>query len=464
MSTAVFMEAARRLKMPGRDEPIIIACSGGSDSAALAVLAAEAGWRRATLCHLDHGLREGSSQEAEAVAGLADSLGLDFRQASLGVTAYLKEHGGNLEETCRHLRYAELESAARDLGATAILTGHTADDRVETLWLWLLRGTGLRGLAPLPAERALHGDGNIRLLRPLLDFTREDLRELLREREISWIEDPSNDDLGLKRNLVRHRLLPFLRDELGLDPSRGAANLAEQVSLAADFLSSEASRSLKHGRDDSGFWVDRDSLAKAHRALGSWFLSSGPEGIGAGAAARILAMNAGEATGRTIELPDGLQARFGHDRLWIGKRAALPDPDDLPLASLPPNGLALPVEGRLTLTEMWELSIHQTGAGRPLPDSAMAAVFDTEKLRLPLRLANPEQGQKIRPQGGPGRRKISALAQDARVPPSSRDRIIILLDADGEALWILGLRRGEGAELSESTKTRLCLDVIRTST
>ena len=164
------------------------AVSGGADSTALLVLAVEAGCD-VTAVHVDHGLRSGSATEADHVADLARDLGVPFRAERVVV-----EPGPNLEARARDARRAVLGPGA--------MTGHTADDRAETLLLQLVRGAGTTGLAAIRPGPT----------KPILDLRRHETRALCAERGLGVVDDPSNADPAFRRNRVRAEVLPLLDD------------------------------------------------------------------------------------------------------------------------------------------------------------------------------------------------------------------------------------------------------------
>lgn len=193
--------------------PLAIAISGGSDSTALLHLA------RLSLPHsrlvaltVDHGLRPESTSEAQAV---------QRTMQALGVTHHLLhwQHGGtpsgNLQAEARKARYRLMSEACRREGIEYLLLGHTEDDQAETIAFMQARASGAVGLAGMSARREMNG---ITLLRPLLGFSRAELRHWLQAQSIRWIDDPSNENEDFTR--IR------LRRELQADPARKAELLA----------------------------------------------------------------------------------------------------------------------------------------------------------------------------------------------------------------------------------------------
>ncbi|NJC69183.1 tRNA lysidine(34) synthetase TilS [Planosporangium thailandense] len=205
---------------------VLVACSGGADSLALAAAAAFVAPRQRLRCGLvtvDHQLQPGSADRAEAVAKWGKTLDL-----SPVVTTRVEVGGrpGGPEAAAREARYDALIDVARRTGARAILLGHTRDDQAETVLLALARGAGPRGLAAMPARREVSG---VLLLRPLLDVPRADTAAACEALGLEPWRDPHNTDPSYARARVR-ALLPALTEALG--PGL-VGNLARAASLAA---------------------------------------------------------------------------------------------------------------------------------------------------------------------------------------------------------------------------------------
>ncbi len=187
---------------------VLLAVSGGPDSVALMLLAAawaRPGTPKLAVATVDHGLREGSRGEAEAVAAWAQSLGLPHQILSWDG----EKPKTRIQERARAARYDLLFRHARALGADHVLTAHHADDQAETILFRLLRGSGVAGLAGMPVA-ARHGE--IVHLRPLLAYPKAALVELCEARGQAYFRDPSNEDLGFARTRLR-RLLRLLAEE-----------------------------------------------------------------------------------------------------------------------------------------------------------------------------------------------------------------------------------------------------------
>ena len=202
-----------RCTFPPAGTNVTCAVSGGADSLALLVLAVEAGCA-VTAVHVDHGLRDGSSTEADLVAGVAERFGAGFATCRVEVAP-----GPNLEARARAARYGVLPAD--------VCTGHTADDQAETVLLHLLRGAGLRGVGGM---RDGAGSG---VRRPLLALRRADTRAVCDVLDLKPLDDPMNADPRFSRVRVRHEVLPLLAEIASRDVvpvlARNAAVAAEAV-------------------------------------------------------------------------------------------------------------------------------------------------------------------------------------------------------------------------------------------
>jgi tRNA(Ile)-lysidine synthase len=279
-----------RCWFPPAGTPVTCAVSGGPDSMALLVLAAEAGCE-VTAVHVDHGLRPGSASEAAIVAEVAQRWGASWQSVRVQV-----DDGPDLEARARRARYDALPRG--------VLTGHTADDQAETVLLQLLRGAGLDGLSGYdPAARPLRG------------LRRRETHKLCADLGIHPVHDPSNDDLRFRRNRVRHELLPLLDAIAERDVAAVLARQAEHLRADAELLDSLAA--ALDPTDARALAAAPEPLAA--RAVRRW-LRRGAEQHPPDAAtvARVLAVARGDAV--ACEVGGGLMVRRTRQRLYLAER------------------------------------------------------------------------------------------------------------------------------------------------
>ncbi|MFJ8581874.1 tRNA lysidine(34) synthetase TilS [Micromonospora sp. NPDC093277] len=234
--------------LPGTG-PVLVACSGGADSLALAAATAFVArrlGRRAGLVTVDHGLQPGSAERAEVVAGWAREQGLAPVEA---VSVRVAGRPGGPEAAAREARYEALVDAARRHDASGVLLGHTRDDQAETVLLALARGAGPRGLAGMPERREL---GGVPLLRPLLEIAREDTRKACAALGLTPWDDPHNADPAYARSRVRADALPALVAALGPGVVDNLARTARQVAADTAALDALATFALADVRAAAG--------------------------------------------------------------------------------------------------------------------------------------------------------------------------------------------------------------------
>jgi tRNA(Ile)-lysidine synthase len=227
-NSAISASDAKRLFAEWKAVPaLVLAVSGGPDSVALMWLAAR--WRRSlargprlVAVTVDHGLRAGSAREANDVKRLARSL--DLAHQTLRWTGAKPKTG--LPAAARAARYRLLARAARDHGATHILTAHTRDDQAETLLMRMLRGSGIAGLAAMVRQSPREG---VMLARPLLNISKSQLVATLNKAKIGFADDPTNRDVHFTRPRLR-ALMPALAAEGG--DARNLARLASRLARA----------------------------------------------------------------------------------------------------------------------------------------------------------------------------------------------------------------------------------------
>jgi tRNA(Ile)-lysidine synthase len=224
--------------------PVVVAVSGGADSVALLrglVSLASSADSNLIVGHFDHRLRPDSNEDANFVRDLCHQLQVPCEVGT--VNEDLSDiSAGSIEEAARDARYKFLRVLARQVGARYIATAHTAHDQAETILHRIIRGTGVRGLAGIPASREL--ETGITLVRPLLQFGRSDIQRYLVELDQQIREDSSNTDERFTRNRIRHSLLPELRRHYNPHADESLCRIGVLAGEMSDYVESVASEQL----------------------------------------------------------------------------------------------------------------------------------------------------------------------------------------------------------------------------
>ncbi len=251
---ASLLQLAEHAFDPDRPERVAVSVSGGSDSMAALHLLARAGHSLQAVT-VDHGLRDGSLEEARFVAGVCGDLGVKH-------TTLRWEHGeveGNLQDAARTARYGLIADWASGQGISHVALGHTGDDQAETFLMRLARGAGVDGLSGM---RDRWTQGGVTFVRPFLARSRADLRAFLKRHRHAWVEDPSNEDLRFERVKARAVLAELAPLGITADVLGGVARNLSEVREALELHCAEVARSIS--RTETGDVVfDRQGLMAA---------------------------------------------------------------------------------------------------------------------------------------------------------------------------------------------------------
>src|SRR5258708_15828267 len=295
---------------------VLVGLSGGADSVALLLvlreLEEEGALTIAGAAHLNHQLRGSYAAGDEAFcAALAGTLGLPFRAERTDVAALARAQKRSIEDAARSARYRFFERAADEWSADVIAVAHTREDQAETFLLRLLRGSGTRGLAAIQPRAG-------RVIRPLLDVAREDLRAYLASRGQAVRQDSSNADVTIPRNRVRHDLIPYLESHFSPRITDVLARGAALARQDEEFLRGEAIKlAARIVLPDGAVRIDAHGLGSAPRALSSRVAQAalqrlrGSQSISFEHVERLLALAGGAGEGRAVSLPGQYAVRAG---------------------------------------------------------------------------------------------------------------------------------------------------------
>jgi tRNA(Ile)-lysidine synthase len=310
------------------DANVLVACSGGADSLALAAAAAfECRTRRAGLITVDHALQPGSHAQAVAVAAIGYELGFD----PVEIVRVEVSGSGGPEASARRARYAALDATAVALDAVVLL-GHTLDDQAETVLLGLGRGSGPRSIAGMrPA------DGRYR--RPFLGVRRSTTEAACAAIGLTPWRDPHNDDPHYQRVRLRHEVLPLLEDVLHGGVAEALARTAaltradlEALDEIAGAISPTAGDGSADQRSLDVAELDRQPLAVRTRVLRTWVSAAGAGPLAAGHLAALDALITGWHGQGAVDLPGGSAVVRASGRLHLQRRQdpqRQPEPQDL---------------------------------------------------------------------------------------------------------------------------------------
>jgi len=434
------------------NETVIIGVSGGSDSICLLhLLSLLFPASRRIAVYVDHGLRP---QEIDAekilVQKQAESCSAHFETVSIDVQKEKKLKKCSLEEACRNLRYQALEDFRVQYQAAAIAVAHTADDQAEEILLRLIRGSGSCGLSGMKLR---HGN----IIRPLLQEKKETLLSWLKERNIPFCLDSSNNDRKFLRNRIRLDLLPKLEHEYNQSMRQTLLQTAEILNEEDSFLNELVKKcfpGLVHKEKEklilelSNF--DRESLAIKRRVLEKicWDLQSRPSFK---KIQSLLAL-ASSGSAKEIHLTGGLRAVRQSNTILFHRpswKKSYRGSGVIPKTFSP---ITISGPGTYPVAELnHRLEITEARFSPDFPLDSEHQLIDMENIRFPLILRHHRPGECFHPLGAPGKKKIARFFSDRKIPLSARDMFPILL-SEKNILAIIGLRIDQHFRVNETTK------------
>lgn len=431
--------------------PVLVMVSGGADSVALLHLLAsgELGQYRLRALHVNHQLRAEESDADEAfVRQLSGELGVECRTVHFDVAALARDERLNLEDAGRRARYRfaddELDALCDEIGmpssAGRIAVAHTIDDRIETFFMRAIAGAGAGALGSIAPQRG-------RVVRPLIDCERAWLREYLERHGVAWREDASNADTERSRALVRAEILPAAQR---LNPAF-RSSMRRTMDLLADDdallgrLAGGFARDFAHvGSGTVRFnreWMRSLERTMARRTVREALAGAFPEASRL-EAEHIEALVDGLGDDSFArDLPGGLRAESEYGTLVVSAGG-------LEVGRMAPGLLTIP--GRTALGPAGTVVAERVGAFDAVGGDD-SVVVDAGLAGTELTVGSWLEGERMRPLGMSGSRKLSDLLTDAKVPRRLRGLVPVVRDGE-RVVWLAGVRMSDEFRVSEKTE------------
>ncbi len=445
---------------------LLLAVSGGADSMALLHVMLELAAIHALdlhVAHVNHLIRDDAGQDAELIRDTCLDYGLPFTYAERDVPAAAKQSGQSLEMEARKQRYKALAAVYHEMGADALLTAHNSNDQTETILLNLSRGCSPAALAGIATDTHRAG---MRMVRPMLKCSREDIVAYLTARNLVWREDTTNADTTYRRNAIRHNILPAMRQHLNPELDAAFQRCADLAQADESYLQSLA---LRYAQDTiPSEQPDQLNLASyrslpgplRNRLLVQWLwrekqVASRSLTLDLVQQLDWLAMHA--STGKQLPLPGGKTVQQSYDRLVMRSIAtghAVPAHSQYPLDI--PGTTNIPEWG-------WQIEVKRANGYTKQPVSSPGTLPATCHIRRPqanesLWIRTRQPGDRIHMTGAQGHQKLQDIFTNGKVPAYERNRIP-LLATDQELVWIPGLRIASDWTVSSKDAQSLCIRI-----
>lgn len=410
----------------------LLACSGGLDSIALAHLLHSAGIRF-EIAHVNFGLRDAESDgDEEFVTNWAQDRSIPIHVHRADTVEWADKNGISIQMAAREIRYEYFEKIRTQQNLEGIILAHHQDDQLETIFLNLIRGTGIEGLYGMSERRGW-------LIRPLLPFSRVQLESYMDEVKQTWREDSSNASSDYKRNKLRHSGLPALYN---LEPNT-RQNLLQSFARLKDtgkaFTGLFEAWKKEHIREQRGMsFLAYKSIRNQPGAATLLYFWLRPYGFNTDHALSL---------SKCLEdIQPGLLLRSTTHELSLDREELIlyPLSVEFPAIELPfgTPSIELP-EGRYQLT--WDI------LPKEIDRSSANAVLDLDCLEFPLQIRSWVEGDRFNPLGMSSEKKISDFLIDNKVPLALKKEVKVLVSGNKIA-WVVGMRIADWAKLSPATQ------------
>ncbi len=443
--------AARGLLTTG--ESVLVGLSGGPDSVALLhLLRRLRGSMKLKLfaVYVNHGIRKQAARREEKFCrNLCEQLGVPCEIFSEDIPAKAKRERKGLEEAARDYRYALFERLLQERQFDRIALGHHADDQVETVLFRLTRGTGRSGLLGIPHQRG-------QVVRPLLDVRKSEILEYLKDNRLDFCLDKSNLESKFRRNYIRNKLLPALRKNLNQSVDQAILNLADSLEAEEAYLA-QVTEEAAHKcltvtvggkleldlRRFTGYdkWLRRRLLR--HCLKVTCPDSPAPDKSTVERLDRL----ALESDGAT-SLPGGFRAVVADQRLVVHRTSAIRFKTPMePGRTLRLGGLYLSFSSRLVARRLVRL------IKKP---RARKVFLNWDRVQPPLEVRSLEPGDRFRPLGMTGHKKVGDYLTDRKVSRVYRDEIPVVCDRKG-IIWLVGYELADRVKVDRKTRKVLTI-------
>lgn len=436
-----FIDRNRLLKTDGF---YLLALSGGSDSVALFRVMIELGYRFAAV-HCNFQLRGEESRRDELFCEqLCLAQKVPFHRVHFDTKTYAKLHRVSIEMAARELRYRYFEQLRKDLGADAILVAHHNDDSVETFLLNLIRGTGIHGLLGIKPKNGF-------IVRPLLSIGRSDIEAYLSGIGQAFVTDCSNQIANVKRNMIRLKVLPLLR-EINPSVSNGIASTAKRLGLVAQTFDKAMTESIAAVTSHQGAdncVIDIQQLKKEtapeytlYSILKKYAFSS----------AQI------ESIACSLDAPSG--------RKWLSKSHELVVSRGqlivVPLLQDANRSLSLPEPGRYVWDDVMRFDVALCDIPSDFSPSRSKNIVTlaADSVRFPLLVRHVHKGDRFRPLGMKGSKLVNDLLTDLKLSLDEKQRQLVVVDAADKIIWVVGRRIDDSVSVTSETTEILRLQVL----
>ncbi len=452
-----FLNFIKKYDLIKENDKILLGVSGGPDSLTMLDLFANLKddfYLDISIFHLNHCFREAAADEAAFVSNVANNYGFSCYIEKVDVPQIIEKEKLSAEQAARKVRFKLMKKWADRLDIDKIALAHNKNDQVETVFLHLIRGSGvsgLRGIDPLGKY-----DGYV-IIHPLLNIYRYEIEKYCREKGLNPRRDPSNEKTIYTRNKIRHELIPYIETEINEGIKSVIYRMADIVRVEDDFLEKVVENKfeeVKIKESKSRIVLDRDRLQKIHTALIRRLLRKVVYKLKEESADIYFQhlkdlqwlIFVGE-TGKKLSLPGEIIAKRSYNKI-IFSRGEI----EVSKKMIKFEG-KLAINDRIILPDDSSISFHikRKGYDWQSNNNSSNCFFDPDYVELPLFVRTRKPGDRFKPLGMKGFKKLKDFFIDEKIPAKRRDEIPLVLDNRERIIWVAGMRMDDRMKITDKT-------------
>lgn len=439
---------------------LLLAVSGGPDSLAMLELFFEFKKEfdlEIAVAHVDHRLREESAAEAEFVKNYAQKKGLNFFIKQVNLPELIKKNNSSTEALARELRFNFFKEIIKENNYDLLALAHHRDDQAETVLLNLFRGSGLKGLSGIQAKTELNG---IKIIHPLLKFSKEEVLAYCRQKNLDPRFDSSNQDNIYSRNIIRNEIFPLVEKKINKNVREVIARSSDLLTAENKFLQETAVKKYKKivkTENENKIIIDFDKFIKLDQVLQRRIyryiydqLNNNLDDLYLDHIFEIEKLIQNKKTGRGVDIASGIRVEISYSNLLFFKKTN--SKNIISAKTKFEVGKKVKIASNCSLiSKIMDIEDFS------FSNDSLTAAFDYEKLKLPLFLRNREAGDKFKPLGMSGHKKVKDILIDQKVPKQKRDQLLLIVDAEDNIIWLPPYKISDTYKITKETDKVLIL-------